>query len=104
MPNGVDRNWVRFRAAVDGFRYRYGEWPSKVSLNSGTAADLRDFLGDDPFEVLGEKLAIRIDERATFIAEDEDGRKYDYGREGFPPERPRPSAEEWLGVVPESEW
>lgn len=104
MPNGADRNWVRFRAALDGFRYHFGEWPSSIRINSGDTADLRDFLGDDAFKVLQEKFTIRIDERAKFIAEDELGREYDYSRQGFPPEQPLPSAEEWLGVVPESEW
>ena len=104
MPNGADRNWVRFRAAVDGFRYRFGEWPSTLRLDSKLATNLRDFLGDDAFRALQGKLTIHIDEQAKFIAEDERGRKYDYSREGFPPEQPRPSVEEWLGVVPESEW
>jgi hypothetical protein len=104
MPNGNDRNWVRFCAAVDGFRYRFGEWPSSVRLGSGYVADLRDLLGDDDFMVLQEKLPLRLDERAHFIAEDEVGREYDYSREGFPQNQsPRPSVEEWLGVRPEHE-
>ncbi len=100
MPNGHDRNWVRFCAAVDGFRNRFGRWPSGVSLASRYVADLRGILGDESFRVIEEKLVLRVDERAHFVAEDEAGRKYDYSREGFSQDRPRPSAEEWLGVRP----
>lgn len=104
MPNGHDRNWVRFCAAVDGFRDRFGRWPSSVRLASGYGDDLRGLLSDESFRVLEEKLVLRSDERAHFIAEDEAGRKYDYSRERFPQDRPQPSAEEWLGVHPEPEW
>jgi hypothetical protein len=104
VPNGSDRNWIRFCAAVDGFHHRFGEWPSGVRLGSGYVADLRHILGEDGFGALQEKLPLRIDEQAHFIAEDEAGRTYDYSREGFPQDRPRPSAEEWLGVRPESAW
>lgn len=76
----------------------------RVRLSSGHAADLRRFLGDDSFRTLQQKLTLRIDERAKFVAEDQVDRKYDYSREGFPPEQPQPPAEEWLGVHPESEW
>jgi hypothetical protein len=96
MPNGSDCNWIRFCAAVDGFRYRFGEWPSVVRLGSGYVADLQHILGDKGFETLQEKLTLRIDEQANFIAEDEAGRTYDYSSEGFSPEQPSPSAIEWL--------
>ncbi len=104
MPNRHDRNWVRFWAAVDGFRNRFGEWPSSVRLASGYVDDLRGLLGAESFRMLEEKLVLRIDERAHFVAEDEVGRKYDYSREGFSQDRPQPSAEEWLGARPEPEW
>lgn len=104
MPNGHDRNWMRFCAAVNGFRNRFGRWPSSVRLASKYVDDLRALLSDESFGVLEEKLALRIDERAHFIAEDEVGNKYDYRREGFLQDRPEPSAEEWLGVHPEPEF
>jgi hypothetical protein len=96
MPNGDYRSWVPFCAAVDGFRNRFGEWPSIVRLGSGYVTDLREILGDECFRVLQEKLLLHIDEQAHFIAEDQFGRAYDYSREGVPQERPRPSTEAWL--------
>ena len=47
MPNGYDRNWIRFCAAVDGFRMRYGRWPDRVRMPAGGIAYLfreRDLL------------------------------------------------------------
>ena len=32
MPNGIDKNWMRMCAAVNGFRARYQRWPVRVRL------------------------------------------------------------------------
>jgi len=32
MPNGIDRNWIRLCGAIDGFKMRFGFWPTKVFL------------------------------------------------------------------------
>jgi hypothetical protein len=90
------RRWTASTtASVSGLR---------VSGSARITSPIRHILGEDGFGALQEKLPLRIDEQAHFIAEDEAGRTYDYSREGFPQDRPRPSAEEWLGVRPESAW
>ena len=61
MPNGHDRNWVRFCAAVNGFRNRFGRWPSSVRLASKYVDDLRAILSVESFRVLEEKLTLRTD-------------------------------------------
>ena len=44
MPNGNDRNWIRFCAAVDGFRSVFGRWPVRVRLFPDALADIRDHI------------------------------------------------------------
>lgn len=100
MPNGSDRDWVRFCGAVDGFRHRYGVWPTRVKMESGYLDALQYILGDEGLRTVQEHLALEPRRGAHFVAEDDRGRSYDYSAEGFPPERPSPSAQEWLGVEP----
>jgi hypothetical protein len=42
MPNGDDATWVRVCASIDGFRTRYGRWPTRVRLFAGALENLRD--------------------------------------------------------------
>ena len=32
MPNGDERNWSRVCSTIDGFRARYGQWPTGIRL------------------------------------------------------------------------
>ncbi len=100
MPNGHDKNWVRLCAAIDGFRVRYGRWPTRVRIFPVSLANIRDhlFTTDDYTQIIA-KVALIADE-AAMIAEDDQGGSYNYGQEGFPNERPTPHAAEWLGVHP----
>jgi hypothetical protein len=100
MPNGHDKNYIRLCAAIDGFRTRYGRWPARVRIFPAALANLRDdvFTAVD-FARITAKVALVPDD-APMIAEDDTGASYDYGREGFPLNRPTPCAAEWLGVTP----
>lgn len=100
MPNGHDKNWIRLCAAIDGFRVRYGRWPTRVRIFPESLADIRDHLfTPDDYAQITSKVALVADQ-AAMIAEDVQGGSYDYGHEGFPSELPTPSAAEWLGVTP----
>jgi hypothetical protein len=100
MPNGGDRNFIRLCAAIDGYRLRYGAWPTSVRLSLSAIEDLRDHvLGKAAFE----KAEIRIrfiSDYASMIAEGPEGRSYNYGKEGFPNRILDISAKEWLGISP----
>ncbi|MBN1667015.1 MAG: hypothetical protein JW862_07995 [Anaerolineales bacterium] len=99
MPNGIDRGWVRFCAAVDGFYARYGHWPARVRLHPNAI----DFLfTPESLAQLARKIELVYD-GSPFIAEDELGNRYNYGQEGFTEARLEVRAEEWLGVSPDSE-
>jgi hypothetical protein len=84
MPNGSDKNYVRICGAVDGFRARYGRWPTTARLWPGCIEDLRHCLSEAGFARLAECLKLVEDEGATVMVEDEEGRSYDYGALGFP--------------------
>jgi hypothetical protein len=100
MPNGGDKNFVRLCAALDGFRGRYGRWPTRVVVHPVSLEDLREHvLGRAAYDSVTSKVALVAGD-AGFRAEDDDGNSYDYGKEGFPDSRLHPSAEEWLGVHP----
>jgi ankyrin repeat protein len=97
-------DWGRFLGAVDGFKYRFGTWPTKVRLESGYVNALEYILGLDGLNKVREHLLLQEEIGAHFVAEDERGRSFDYSFEGFPPELLSPTAREWLGVEPSPEW
>ena len=101
MPNGEEKNWVRLCAAIDGFRLRFGKWPTVVCMDRVVYEDLQWMFSEQAFRALKDKVRLRVKRGATIAAEDGEGRVYDYGREGFPPETLEPSAHEWLGVCPQ---
>ena len=100
MPNGHDKNWIRLCAAIDGFRVRYGRWPERVRMHKISLDDFCPLIFTPAdFAKIAHKVELIADE-ATMVAEDDTGASYNYGEEGFPSERPKPSAAEWLGVKP----
>ena len=103
MPNGHDKNWVRLCAAIDGFRVRFGHWPTNVRINPISLENIRDDLfTPNEYAQINTKVTLRgVDEEGkSFIAGDGSDRIYDYSTDGFPEQRPSPSAAEWLGVEP----
>ena len=96
MPNGSDKNVVRLCAAVDGFRLRYGTWPTTARLWPGCIQDLEHCLSPEGFANIQAKLRLVESNGATVSVEDDSRRRYDYGSEGFPDGRPDISAEDWL--------
>jgi hypothetical protein len=101
MPNGHDKNWIRLLGAIDGFRVRYGAWPTRVRIFPASLSNIRDHLfSAGLYAKLTQKVQLIADE-APFVAEDDAGNSYSYGAEGFPAKRPNPSARDWLGVEPD---
>ena len=99
MPNGHEKNFVRLCAAIEGFRERYGEWPTRVRLFPGTLENLRSLFSAMDFETLNAKVQL-VSAEASIVAEDNAGHSYDYGADGFPARRPEIRAAAWLGVQP----
>jgi hypothetical protein len=63
--------------------------------------NLREVFLSKTFNLVERKVHFIIKEHGM-AAEDEQNRKYDYAREGFPPARPDIATKEWLGVQPDS--
>ena len=98
MPNGADKNWVRLRAAINGFRLRHGHWPTQIRLHPVSLANLRDHVFEQGvFRQIEQRLTFVPDDKAGMVAQDASGAEYNYGTEGFPPTRPDVDAREWLG-------
>lgn len=101
VPNGIDKNWVRLCAAVDGFHMRYGHWPTRVRIPAISMNDFKFLFRETDFLKITSKVRFVLDEE-PFVAEDEEGGRYSYGQEGFPQTDARIKAEEWFGVSPQS--
>jgi len=83
MPNGYDKNWIRLCAAIDGFRARYGSWPTKVRLFPSALQNLQqDVFTPESFHMIEQHIQLIPDE-APIVAEDDSGRRYSYGEKGF---------------------
>ena len=104
MPNGYDKNWVRACAAIEGFRVRFGAWPTKLILERFIAEDLRGLFTKKSLSIMQEKISIISVDEVTVRAEDDQGRSYDYANSGFSRDKPDIEAEEWLGVHPDCEY
>ncbi len=101
MPNGEEKNWIRLCGAIDGFRSRYKNWPTRIRLGSSYLNDIRSILKPDDYIKLQNRLDIVVD-NVHIIAEDDSGRKYDYEKEGFAETKPDVKAKDWLGIRSDS--
>ena len=99
MPSGGD--WVRFCAAINGFRVRYGRWPTRIVAHPKFEGNLHYILGGDALQTVRNKMELVSRDDASIVAEDDRGGAYDYGREGFTEREPDIRAQEWLGERPE---
>ena len=104
MPNGWDRNWVRFTLTVAGFRSKFGDWPTTVRLSPAILANVRDMFSPERFDALERRIKLTADDEidpiAFFRAEDDDGHSYYYG--GVEPGVDAEAARRWLGVSPDN--
>ena len=103
MPNGHDRGWIRLCGAVDGFRVRYGRWPTRILVSPNALDYFRDhlFTADDFARITAKVLL--VPREGAIIAQDDLGGTYNYEADGFPRKSPTPSADEWFGVCPKPE-
>jgi len=100
MPNGESKNWIRFCAAIDGFRAKYEHWPLSVGVPLFFIDELKSVLTEKDQTKLASKIDI-IGDDSTFNAFDNSGNFYDYGKKGFSQKEPDIRAENWLDVEPD---
>ena len=104
MPNGYYKNWDRICGAIDGFRARFGTWPTKLILDQIIYEDLRGLFSEESLEVFEKKISLEAVDELTVKAEDDEGRCYDYVKCGFSREKPEIPAREWLGIRPDRDY
>lgn len=98
MPNGKSRNWIRFLASLEGFYVTHGQWPDRAYVYLEFIEELKIIMKPADFDRLKGKLKLIPDAEATFKCEDDQGRSYDYGKQGFAKAEAKPSTMEWLAV------
>lgn len=81
MPNGADRNFVRFIRCIESFRIQFNKWPTKVRLDPSFIEELREVISEEDHERLCDKIEIIPDDSnpydGLYIAEDDDGNVVD---------------------------
>jgi len=108
MPNGADKNFRRLCFTINGFHARYKAWPTVVRVPAYVIPELRDhILGPEALAKVEAKVrliphndGLSDAEQHRLIAEDGDGRRFDYDADHDAiPTIPEIAAEEWLDVT-----
>ncbi len=90
MPNGADRNFVRFISCLGGFRVKFKKWPTKVRLDPSFITELNEEMTTEDYQKMTKKISIIPDNSnpwdGLYIAEDYEGNTYDLMRSGHPSE------------------
>ena len=87
MPNGWDRNWIRFAITIRGFKGTFGEWPSRVvAVQPMTVESIERLFAPQTFLLLTQRMTFEdspdLDGEpwdGYFYAEADDGRRLTYG-------------------------
>jgi hypothetical protein len=104
MPNGHDRNLVRLRLALEGFRVLHGHWPQRVRLEQGYIDDFRGLLTEQGYQQLISKVELVPAAIAGMRAEDDQGASYTYGTDNLPRIPGHVNGNEWLGRLQMKSW
>lgn len=100
MANGHDKNRIRLRLTLEGFRSRFGHWPAQVRIPPVVLADIRDsILTSESFDRVAAAITIIGDHDDIFLAEDADGNRFHYGQFDLLDRPVDMRAEEWLGPL-----
>ena len=100
MPNGADRDFVRFIRCIETFRILHDRWPTSIRLDTAFIMELQKVLSDDDYKKLNTKITIIPDGNnpydGLFIAEDDEGNTLDLLRSKFI--TGDVNAVQWLGI------
>lgn len=81
MPNGADRNFVRFLRCIAGFKMLFGKWPTKILLDPDVINEIKKVMDAHDFAKIQENIELVQDDGSIgdypYIAEDDDGNSYD---------------------------
>jgi hypothetical protein len=86
MPNGVDRNFVRYISCIGGFRARFNNWPTKVRLDSSFIEELKEVMTHEDYRKMNQMVTLIPDDSnpwdGLYFAEDDEGNTYDLMKHG----------------------
>ena len=87
MPNGVDKNFVRFISCISGFKERWDGWPTRIRLDPSFIRELGEVMSNADLQTMKDQIALITDRSnpldSLFIAEDDDGHTYDLMKDGY---------------------
>lgn len=58
MPNGVDRNFVRYISCISGFRATFNHWPTRVRLDPSFIEELKEVMASEDYQKMSQKITI----------------------------------------------
>ncbi len=100
MPNGVDRDFVRYIGCIRGFKFTFNHWPTKVRLDPVAMRNLRERMEAEDYRKMTENVTLILDSSnpydGVYIAEDDEGNSYDLIQRGHGPIEI--DALNWLGI------
>jgi len=100
MPNGADRNFVRFISCISGFKSIFNHWPSNIRIDPSFIQELEEVMEIQDYQKLCEKIALIPDNSnpwdGLYIAEDDEGNKYDLMKHGH--KSGQSDVLEWLDI------
>jgi hypothetical protein len=89
MPNGVDRNFVRYISCISGFKTKFNHWPTKVRLDQSFIEELKEIMTNEDYQRMAQKIIIVPDDSnpwdGLYISEDDLGNTYDLMKDGHGP-------------------
>jgi hypothetical protein len=100
VPNGVDRNFVRFISCISGFKSTFNHWPSKVRVDPSFIKELKEAMNSADFKKMTSKIQLVSDDSnpwdGLYISEDAEGNTYDLMKNGHGPSQK--DVLDWLGI------
>jgi hypothetical protein len=88
---------ARLLETLNGFKEKYGHWPTRMHLPTAALEALRaNHLTPLGFQLLEAKLELVIGTNSKLVAEDDAGLAFDYSKEGWSGKRSPDGAEAWL--------
>jgi len=100
VPNGSDRDFIRFISCIASFKAKFNSWPAKIRLNPWFIAELQKVMGIEDYQKLTNKITLIADPiypaDGTYIAEDDQGNALDLLVSGHLDNRV--NVIDWLGI------
>jgi len=86
MPNGADRDFVRYMSCISGFKAKFNHWPTKIRVDRTFIKELKEVMIPDDYRKMCQKITLIPDDSnpwdGLYIAEDDEKHAYDLMQHG----------------------